>query len=189
MKKKFIQALLVIMTISIVFPHVSFADEVEDDVEIGESVHVEGVLNYDVDSEEETNEIGIQCIACVGMGTKVKVLNGPTKINKKFVRYLTGSWAKANSYTWSKSNSASATLSASVGESASAISGTLNVAKSVTTSYSVGITLPANSSRFSKLGFYSDYDRRQIEVTKIGTTKKAYHYAPRKDTYLQVAYQ
>ncbi|KGA98194.1 hypothetical protein AJ85_06270 [Alkalihalobacillus alcalophilus ATCC 27647 = CGMCC 1.3604] len=55
--------------------------------------------------------------ALVGKGTKVKVLNRPTNIIKKFVRNLTSTYLKVSSYTWKSSNTTSA------------ISGTLSVAR------------------------------------------------------------
>lgn len=174
--------------------NIEFDDEyIEDDedVELGESVAVEGILSTEPPTSED---IGIQCIACVQYQLKVTTVSGPTKVTKKFVRYLTGSWAKASSYTWSKSQTASATVSADVGVSAKEISAKLGVAKSVTTTYSIAISIPANSKKFSKLGFYSDYNKRYVKVQrymdgKLLSTKYTNHYAPRKDTYLQVVYK
>lgn len=174
--------------------NIEFDDEyIEDDedVELGESVAVEGILSTEPPTSED---IGIQCIACVQYQLKVTTVSGPTKVTKKFVRYLTGSWAKASSYTWSKSQTASATVSADVGVSAKEISAKLGVAKSVTATYSIAISIPANSKKFSKLGFYSDYNKRYVKVQrymdgKLLSTKYTNHYAPRKDTYLQVVYK
>lgn len=174
--------------------NIEFDDEyIEDDedVELGESVAVEGILSTEPPTSED---IGIQCIACVQYQLKVTTVSGPTKVTKKFVRYLTGSWAKASSYTWSKSQTASATVSADVGVSTKEISAKLGVAKSVTTTYSIAISIPANSKKFSKLAFYSDYNKRYVKVQrymdgKLLSTKYTNHYAPRKDTYLQVVYK
>lgn len=66
----------------------------------------------------------------------------------------------------------------------------------MTTTYSVGITIPANKSKFSKLAYYSDYNKRHVKVITHyygpiyrNITEYTDHYAPRKDTYLQVVYQ
>lgn len=156
-------------------------EELREDVELGESVKVEGEL-----SEPEFTNMAAH--------TAVTTISGPTT-EKKFVRYLTSSWAKASSYTWSKSQSASATISSDVGVSASGISSSLGVSNTVTTTYSVAITIPANSSKYSKLAFYSDYNKRYVRVRLYNTQgmlysdKNTYHYAPSKNTYLQVVYQ
>ncbi|NRG48448.1 hypothetical protein HRF87_27575, partial [Bacillus sp. CRN 9] len=122
----------------------------EENAEQGESVSVEGELSIPESPEYNINHTKI-----------VNVLSGPTKV-KKHVRYLTGSWAKASSYTWSKSNTASSTLSSTVGITSGSISSSLGVSNSITTTYSTAITIPANSNRFSKLAFYSDFNKRNI---------------------------
>lgn len=179
LKKSFIFALVFLL----IFPGVVLGnDDVEQqNVELGESVLVEGEL-----SEPEFNTLAAH--------SNVGTLSGPTKV-KNFVRYLTSSWAQASSYTWSQSQSVSSSVSSSVGMTAGAISNSLGVSNSVTTTYSVAITIPANNSRFSKLAFYSDFDERYVRVRLWNTQgilysdKNTYHYAPRKDTYLQVVYQ
>lgn len=191
-KKVFwVRSLVVALLFLLVVPQVSLGyseDEnssgvVEENVEQGESVSVEGELSIPESPEYNINHTKI-----------VNVLSGPTKV-KKHVRYLTGSWAKASSYTWSKSNTASSTLSSTVGITSGSISSSLGVSNSITTTYSTAITIPANSNRFSKLAFYSDFNKRNIRVRIWNTQgilysdKKADHFAPRKDTYLQVVYQ
>ncbi|GED16703.1 hypothetical protein AMI01nite_46940 [Aneurinibacillus migulanus] len=85
--------------------------------------------------------------------------------------------------------------SSTVGLSAAGISSALGVSHTVTTTYSVGITIPANNSLYSKLAFYSDFYKRYVKLNTYahnGTlykTEHTYHYAPLKDTYLVVAYQ
>lgn len=155
----------------------------EEGVELGESIEVEGELS---DPEHVSN---------INAYWAINVLSGPTKVKKR-VKYLTGSWAKANSYTWSKTVSASSTRSSEVGLSAKSIAAKLGVSNTVTTSYSVAVTIPANKLKFSKLGFYSDFNKRRLRVRKINeftagveSDKKTDHFAPRKDTYLQVVYQ
>ncbi|MBK5497383.1 MULTISPECIES: hypothetical protein [unclassified Peribacillus] len=178
--KSFVFALFFLLIV----PQVSLGyseEDVEEDLELGESIMVEGELSGP------------------GYGTKavdrvVKTLEGPTKVKKR-VRYLTGSWVKASSYQWSKSNSATSTVSSDAGASAGGISSSLGVSNSVTTTYSVAITIPADKKKFSKLAFYSDFNKRYVRVLLYNfngilySDKKTNHYAPRKDTYLQVVYQ
>ncbi|BCE07844.1 MULTISPECIES: hypothetical protein [Bacillus] len=164
-------------------------DENSEYYELGESVKIEGVL----EPATASSDFQVSCIACVNNRYVVKTIKGPTKVKKR-VRFLTSSWAKASSYTWSKTQSASSTVSSNVGISAKGISSQLGVSNTVTTSYSVAITIPANSKKYSKLAFYSDYNKRYVRVrnylgNSLISTKYAYHYAPRKDTYLQVIYK
>ncbi|TXL61643.1 hypothetical protein FHP05_13215 [Cerasibacillus terrae] len=159
----------------------------EDYTKLGAGVKVKGEL-----SEVEYNTANdLECVACGVPKYKVIKKSSPKK-KKRFVRYLTGSWAKSDGYIWSKSQNASATLSANVGLSAKSVSSSIGVSNTVTTTYSVAISIPANKKSLSKLAFYSDYNRRLI-TTKLNvyphTVKKGYHYAPRKDTYLQVVYK
>lgn len=75
---------------------------------------------------------------------------------QSFVKYLTPSWAKAASYTWSQSNTTTWTVSGGATyEAAETVRLTLGLSRSRTTTYSIGITIPEDSSRFSKLGFAS----------------------------------
>lgn len=160
-----------------------FYDE-ETPSEIGEGVETKGVL-----APVEEPPMEIQCIACIGQSTKVTVTSGPTKVTKKFVRYLTGSWAPADKYTWSKTNTASSTLSADIGLTAKEISTKLGISNSSSTSYSTTISIPANKSKLSKLGFYADFNKRTVRTERLGTKKTGTHYAPTKTTYLLVAYK
>lgn len=125
----------------------------------------------------------------------VDVVSGPTKEAHKFVRYLTDSWAKASSYTWSKSNAVSSSVSSTVGISASGISSSLGISNTVTTTYTTAISVPADSSRYSKLAYYSDFNRRYLKIRTFNyqgvlyKTEYTYHYQPLSNTYLSVAYQ
>ncbi len=166
--KSFVFALFFLLIV----PQVSLGyseEDVEEDLKLGESIMVEGKLSGP------------------GYGTKavdrvVKTLKGPTKVKKR-VRYLTGSWAKASSYQWSKSNSATSTVSSDAGASAAGISSSLGVSNSVTTTYSVAITIPADKKKFSKLAFYSDFNKRYVRVLLYNfngikySDKKTNHYA------------
>lgn len=133
------------------------------------------------------------CIACAEGEWKVTTLSTAT-VNK-YQKYLTDVWAKASSYTWGKTTTT--TLSFSAGLSSdltSKIKSTYSLTASVSKSYSVSITVPADSSRYSKLGLYGDFHRRYIkgEYVKFGKvqeTKYGYSYEPTKDQYLKVVYQ
>ncbi|MGC3792155.1 hypothetical protein ABFY54_30315 [Priestia megaterium] len=190
--KKFLKFVFLAFALVLVVPQVSFAEEGvegvegelpedEENIELGESIRVEG----------ELSDPQMQAMAA---HRSVTVISGPKKINKR-VKYLTESWAKASSYTWSKSISSSSTISSSVGISAGAISSSLGISNSITTSFNVGMTLPASKSKYSKLAFYGDYNQRYVRVRLYNTQgllysdKKTYHDAPRKDTYLQVVYK
>ncbi|WP_430789218.1 hypothetical protein VBD025_03150 [Virgibacillus flavescens] len=194
--KTFLIGFILVFCSIVIIPQISFGytgesseiyDENVEFLEQGESVKLEGELST------PESVIEPDCIACVDHQIRISTVSGPTT-TKRFVRYLTGSWAKSNNYTWSKTQSASSTLSANVGVSSKTVSSSLGVSNTVTTSYSVSISIPANSSYYSKLAFYSDYNKRYIKVGqytggKLLSTKYANHYAPRKDTYLQVVYQ
>lgn len=126
--------------------------------------------------------------------------SGDSTTRKEFVRYLTGSWAKADGYTWSKSQSASWTVSGGVtfGEK---IRVALGLSKSRTTTYSVAVHIPANANRESKLAFGSDFFTQDYYVNKktinsVGTVTatvtnydSGYVKTPTKDSYLYVIYK
>lgn len=200
MKKLYIALFISAIFLVSAFPQSSYAAEennyydIEDseDYELGESVEVEGILDP-VLSFPDPTIVSPKCIACLNTNYKVNTVSGPTKVKRR-VRFLTSSWAPADRYNWSTTQSASSTVSANVGLSSKAISSQLGVSNTVTTSYSVAISIPANPKRLNKLAFYADYNRRYVRVRKyMGTTllstDHTYHYAPRKDTYLQVVYQ
>ncbi len=118
---------------------------------------------------------------------------GDSTIRREFVRYLTSSWAKAQSYTWSTSNSTSWSFGGTltIGER---IKSALSLSTTRTTTYSVAITIPADTTKFSKLGFASDFFRQNYYYEKIvdGTvvaTETSYIKTPTVDTYLIVYYQ
>ena len=117
-------------------------------------------------------------------------------INQKFVKYLTSSWAKAQSYTWSKANTTSFTINGQVNkEFAKKIVAAMGLSLSHSTTYTVAITIPADASRFSKLGFASDYTRvsfdYKVENIMGGgeTTTRESIDCPEDETYLIVYYQ
>ncbi|GAE94033.1 hypothetical protein JCM21714_3162 [Gracilibacillus boraciitolerans JCM 21714] len=196
-KKLVSTSLALTLGFTLLLPQVGLAYSSEDDEEYEEEAHSELGEAFQFEGElspEEEPQMGIQCIACVGgVFTTVKVNSGPTKVSKKFVKYLTSSWSYSDRYTWSKTNSASSTISTDVGLNAKDISAKLGVSHTVSSSYGTTVSIPASKSKLSKLAFYGDYNKRGVTVTKrVGTTtskKTGTHYAPRKDTYLLVAYK
>lgn len=127
--------------------------------------------------------------------TQTQKVSGPTLTTKKFVRYLTSAWAPANNYTWGTTTTVNASLSASIGVSASSVSSTLGVTASATQSWSVSVSIPASSSRLSKLALLSDYNvygvrSRQVWMGVPTAWKSANLYSPRRGyQYLAVRYQ
>ena len=118
------------------------------------------------------------------------------EINQEFKKYLTASWAKAENYTWSKSNTVSYSVSGDIQkEFAKKIVAKVGLNLSYTTTYSVAVTIPADSSKYSKLGFASDYTKvnfdYKVEHIMSGetTTTREYVKCPGEDTYLIVYYK
>lgn len=118
-----------------------------------------------------------------------------SNVTKKFVKYLTGSWAYSDGYTWSKTNTTTVTGS---GEStvsfAKEVAGKLGLSISRSTSYSVAVSIPADKSKMSKLGFASDYtkyiyDYKAYKDGTLQTSSRDTYYAPQEDTYLLVYYK
>lgn len=116
-------------------------------------------------------------------------------ISQRFIKYLTSSWSKASSYTWSKSNSVSISGSGSATLTfAKKVAAALGLSVSRTTTYSVAVNLPADASRYSKLGFYSDctkmvYNYKHYKDSTLLTDSTDTYYTPEKDTYLSVVYK
>jgi hypothetical protein len=120
------------------------------------------------------------------------------------VKYLTGSWAKAQSYTWSEAQTTSLTFSGNVtSEAKSIVKAQLGLAGGFTTTYSVAISVPADPTRYSKLAFASDYWQQYISYVRTVTYYTTYggygsyseprvhttYQEPTENTYLQVIYQ
>ena len=116
-------------------------------------------------------------------------------MKKVFIKYLTGSWAKANSYTWSKSNTVKWEVSGGVDLNISeAVAAKMGLSTSRTTTYSVAVTIPANSGKYSKLGFASDYTKlvythKRYMNSSLLYSKKGTLKTPQKNTYLVVYYK
>jgi len=143
-----------------------------------------------------TSTIKPTCVACVKSSVESKKFSSAKFTSKKHVKYLTTVWAKAKSYTWSKNTTVDATLSAGLDASLSKIGADLGLSVRYSQSYSVGITVPANSKKFSKLALKADFNkykvgtRKKISGKAITKWKYADYYAPIKNRqYLVVQYQ
>jgi len=121
------------------------------------------------------------------------IANGHSTLTKQHVRYLTSSWAYASSYTWSNSNTATWSFTGS-SDVATKVRTTLGLSYSRTTSYSVAINIPANSSKLSKLSFASDFFKQNYKYfmytnNVVTVSQNSYVKTPLADTYLLVKYQ
>lgn len=116
-------------------------------------------------------------------------------LSKVFVKYLTTSWAKASSYTWSESNSVGWSISpGATFDVADTVRVSLNLSASRTTTYGVAITIPASSTKYSKLGFASDFFKQSylyeyIVDGNIVISENSYINTPTVNSYLIVYYQ
>jgi hypothetical protein len=134
---------------------------------------------------------------------EVKALGARYQNSKAFIRYLTESWAKADNYNWSVSQSVGLTFTTSISiDAAKAIQAEFGLESGYTASYSVGISIPADSSRFSKLALRMDLMQQYVQFQRtvyscvagvcsqfkdpwVNTT----YVEPTKNTYLTVEYQ
>jgi hypothetical protein len=147
-------------------------------------------------SKSEIPDQYIQCIVCGTVPVShAAVVSGPVLVTQWWVKYLTSVWAMAQSYTWTSTTTATATLSTDVSLSAANVSTKLGLTASRSRTWSVGITVPASSTRYSKLSLLSDYDRRYIQTwitvdSKLsGSYKYAYLYTPTVNQYIKVTYK
>ncbi|MFJ4223693.1 hypothetical protein [Microbacterium sp. NPDC089695] len=152
----------------------------------------------DEDAEPSSAQAGaLRCVVCGAPVKKAVKLSGPVLVQKKFVTYLTGSWAKSTGYSWSSATTVGATVSAGLGISATSASNNIGVAASVTKTYSITINIAASSSRFSKLGLASNYNKYGVKtawyqdgkVVPGASWSYGDLYSPTKDQYLIVYYQ
>lgn len=117
-----------------------------------------------------------------------------------FVEYLTAHWAPTSSYTWSESTSVSWSYSGDA-VICERIQLTLGLSKTRTTTYSVAVEIPADSSRMSKLALYNDFFLQKYYVDRdiydlegqIVNTQENFDsgetYTPTEDSYLYVCYK
>ncbi|MEU4013945.1 hypothetical protein AB0E56_01650 [Microbacterium sp. NPDC028030] len=156
-----------------------------------------GASTTAVDAAAQTDSNSPDCIVCGVPVKKAVKLSGPVLISKKFVRYLTGAWARSTGYAWSSSTTVSASIDSSVGMSAAGASSNIGVSASVTKSYSITVNIAASSTRYSKLGLASNFNRYYVKSAYFQDGKQlagsswsyGYLYAPTKDQFLIVYYQ
>ena len=118
---------------------------------------------------------------------------------ERLVDYLTGAWAKASSYSLNKTTTLSVTGTATgSAEIKKLITAALGISLTKSTSYSVGYTIPADSSRDSKLVHKADFDVYDCEVWHIGYTQDEIlsetkvgdgGYEKPHDNYIRVIYK
>ncbi|MDQ7095441.1 hypothetical protein REC12_17765 [Desulfosporosinus sp. PR] len=119
--------------------------------------------------------------------------------SKLFSQYLTSSWANASSYTWSQAVATAWSLGGSTTiDVTNAIKAQVVATLTRTTTYTVAITLPADATRLSKLGFFSDFTEKYVYTEKrfpLGGSAyrvdASYYnnvYEPLANTYLMVVY-
>lgn len=117
-------------------------------------------------------------------------------LSKQFIRYLSSSWAKTDGYTWTQTNTASMSFSGSASLSfAQKVALQAGLSLSRSTSYSLGTHIPADASKYSKLGFASDmirlmYRYKVYNAAGVCTTSTIDTItSPTVDSYLIVYYQ
>lgn len=137
------------------------------------------------------------CVVCGAPVKKAVKVSGPVLQSKKFVRYLTGAWAKSTGYSWNSSTTVAATISTGLGVTAAGASSNIGVSASMTKSYSITVNIAASSSKYSKLGLASNYNRYYVKSAYHQNGKPVagatwtfgYLYSPTKDQFLVVYYQ
>lgn len=137
------------------------------------------------------------CVVCGAPVKRAVKVSGPVLVSKKFVRHLTGAWARSSGYSWSSSTTVGATVSSGLGVTAAGASSNIGVTASVTKSYSITVNIPASSSRYSKLGLASNFSRYYIKSAwhqdgkpvAGATWTYGYLYSPTRDQFLIVYYQ
>lgn len=120
--------------------------------------------------------------------------NGSSYVYDQNVQELVPAWSHASEYTWSKQVSVSRQIQGSLsGDVADSIAASLGVSKSITKSFSVSVTIPADSSRYSKLVLSADFFQQNLRSkiyidSKLNTDKTSTVLYP-EDLYLKVVYK
>ena len=98
-------------------------------------------------------------VSVEGQVAKIKVYdNGYSKWYESFVRYLTATWSKASDYSYSEMQTASWQTEGNISvDILEEITAALGFSKSISQSFSVSVTIPADETRYSKLGLASDF--------------------------------
>ncbi|WDC84757.1 hypothetical protein PL321_03685 [Caloramator sp. mosi_1] len=85
-------------------------------------------------------------------------------VYKRIFSYLTESWVYANSYTVNKTVIATSMVSTNLTfEAIEELKLTVGYGQTKSTSYSIGLTIPADSKRQSKLAFDVLYKKQNIK--------------------------
>ncbi|WP_146259734.1 hypothetical protein [Paenibacillus silvae] len=105
---------------------------------------------------------------------------------------MTSYWSKADKYNWTETTTT--TWSVSGGPSADALSKiktVLNLSVSKSKAYAVGISIPANPAKESKLGLFGDFNRYYVKMSDALERDVSYHNVsePTDVQYLIVVYK
>ncbi|MEK3901884.1 hypothetical protein [Paenibacillus sp. FSL R7-0179] len=167
---------------------------------IGASVTIQGTPTI----ENETNSSISPMDAGYSWNTyDIRPESSKTFLSRKFVRYLTESWAMASGYTWSKAQATSLTFSTNLtSEAITKMKAQFGLSAGYTTTYTVAITLPASATKYSKLAFGADYYTQNFSFVKTTHYQTSYgsgtvvdqrvyssYLQPTQNTYLYVIYQ
>ncbi|BBI34604.1 hypothetical protein [Cohnella abietis] len=123
--------------------------------------------------------------------------------SKAFIRFLSSSWSKADKYNWTESQSYSLSFTTSVAtDVAKAIKANFGLAGSYTSTYSVGTSIPADQTKFSKLSYNMDLNKQYVKYRKklvtcnVASCWESYttwtettYIEPTANSYLIVNYQ
>lgn len=152
-------------------------------------------VNSKVKASGNTQEdVTIECVLCGDYYKSYKIRYDG--IAHKFEEYLTSAWAQASQYEWSASTTTEISVTGSVNtDIIKSIVKDLTLSWSKTISYSVAITIPADSSKYSKLALYGDYKKYYAKTERYSSTAilqettKHYAYDPTTEHYLKVVYK
>ncbi|WP_310832569.1 hypothetical protein [Paenibacillus pedocola] len=201
MKKLSVLLSTALLALSIgVVPVSAATSDGSDGSTIGASVSVQGVPTV----ENEANSKISPMDAGYSWNTyDIRSESSKTFLSKKFVRYLTESWAQASGYTWSKAQATALTFTGNLtSEAIDKMKVQFGLSAGYTTTYTVAITLPATATQFSKLAFGADYYTQDFSFVKTTHYQTSYgsgeivdprvystYLQPTPNTYLYVVYQ
>ncbi|MGO4344532.1 hypothetical protein AB4Z45_03435 [Paenibacillus sp. MCAF9] len=158
MKKLFQISLISIMIFS--FGNAAYASNVNSPNETNEdAVYVEAVR--DPEPPAQISPLSATSVY------EFNILGPRYQNSKAFIRYLTGSWAKSDKYTWTETQSVALTFSTNItADAASKVKAQFGLAASYTTTYSVGVSIPADPTKFSKLSYNMDLMQQYIQYKR-----------------------
>ena len=137
--------------------------------------------------------ISPSCIACISGQWNLTTLS--TGKEFRLEKYLIDAWTKAQYYNWSESTTTTLSFSAGLTfDVTEKIKNTYNLQSSRTKTYGVTVNIPADSTKWSKLGLFGDFNRRYVKaeyvrLNSILDTQLGYSYEPTNDQYIMVVYQ